>query len=388
MLREEACTALDHRNSYLRCAKGDVTEVLAKTMEEMKKDLPAGSRLDRAFCRWHNSLLQADLFAPCRPESCPLQQTMEKTGRCDDPARIFLDENISLADLVRSVGKERWNLLRNSPDTIRHHLEELKNGAMAAQEFSGHALGIFSPAARCAAPEQRGLAAASELLIGRHILSARYAGLEEETEEALHDLLTHMAPSNAQQGSAMCDFLHWHFLGMHFLARRGQSPPQEVAALEDQALECFDLSMESLDLLGKLISQSAWASSGAHAPTSTLDPVFQATAARTSREAELISCPLIEAMRPLVLPGNWTDGVFALLADAAPREPVEALVRTQLILFQLKALSPPPADGPLSGEPEQHKRVTRLGKTSLKLQKALALWIERRDAKRRVSAPL
>jgi hypothetical protein len=146
--------------------------------------------------------------------------------------------------------------------------------------------------------------------------------------------------------------------------------------------------MESLDLLGKLISQSAWASSGAHAPTSTLDPVFQATAARTSREAELISCPLIEAMRPLALPGNWTDGVFALLADAAPREPVEALVRTQLILFQLKALSPPPANGHLSGEPEQHKRATRLGKTSLKLQKALALWIERRDAKRRVSAPL
>jgi hypothetical protein len=337
-----------------------------------------GLRLNPEFCRWHRHMIQAGLFAPCAAETCPLQQAMATAGGCHDEARLILHSplGISLAQLRLSVGEGRWDLLKDSPETLGEHLQALiSRGVSNAPHRPGSASGL----ALDAGPAQPSIARASELLAESVVSAASFIGLGTQTKVAVLDLLTQLAPCSGDQGLALSALLRLHFQAMNAFARGQLASPLEARAADQEGLQYLDLFRDRFERWSERLAQQAeepGAGRGqpARANLSTVDAICLATATDTADGGGLIFGALIAALHPLDLPGDWNAGVRQLLCTDPPRDPLEAIVRTQLLFCYFKGASLAAVVDSVPGEPNTAMRAARYQKIEGQLERALFLW--------------
>jgi hypothetical protein len=370
------------------------TEFLGKMEDDCLTREPCAVReglsLNPEFCRWHRHMIRAGLFAPCAPENCPLQQAMAASGGCQDEARLILrPPGISLAQLRLSVGEGRWDLLKDSPDTLAEHLQALiSRGVSNAPQFRAEVgPGSASGLARGAVPAQVSLARASELLAEGLLPVVNFIGLGDRTPVAVFDLLTQLAPGSGAQGLALSALLQVHFQAMNAFARARQASPPGARAAEQAGLIYLELFRDRFEAWSEQLAQQAEEPGGpgqagrglpAHADLSTVDAICLATATDTADSGGLIFGALIAALGPLDLSRDWNTGVCELLCADPPRDPLEAIVRTQLLFCHFKGDSLAAVVGSVPGEPGTAMRAARYQQIKGQLGRTLSRWIRTR----------
>jgi hypothetical protein len=219
------------------------------------------------------------------------------------------------------------------------------------------------------------------------VSAVNFIGLGARTQVAVLDLLTQMAPCSGAQGLVLSALLRLHFLAMNAFASGRQASPQGGRAADQDGLRYLDLFRDRFERWTEQLAQQAEEPGGpsrasrgqpVRANPSLVDAICLATATDTADGGGLIFGALIAALGPLDLPGDWSAGVCELLCADPPRDPLEAIVRTQLLFCHFKGVSQAAVVDSVPGEPSTAMLAARYQKIEGELERALSLWVHNR----------
>lgn len=312
-----------------------------------------GLELNRAFCSWHYPLVCARIFTLGCSE-CPLVKLSScsaSSASTDDPNEIYLEDGISLADLICEIGGARWEGVKEESESIRLAMNDLTSRLRAYGHMNGSLeVPPCRPAHSDASCASADFGDTARYFAEQLAQLEDFIGLHERNKiEDLTELLEGIGAANAEQMLQVFMFMreHLHALGCFKRLPKNYfhiSHDQDSAAdLVEKAARDREEGRENaliLALVGEALKSMQHAlgvwkemdwihTKDFPATSSSVDQSMRATATNSEAAATFMLAALVGALTPMTGHEDMNVVAVDVLDQQAPQNAIEAAVRAQ-----------------------------------------------------------